>query len=68
MATNGHLGMSLEELSQEELDFVTGAAGNKDPAATPTIMASSAPCSVEVSKLISGATASLAASFTAPVA
>lgn len=58
------LGPSFEDLSQEEMDFITGAKGGYTPKATPTVTVSSAPC-VSVSKVVSGAAVSWAVSFTA---
>ncbi|WP_413228376.1 mersacidin family lantibiotic [Actinomyces trachealis] len=38
------MGASFTELTQEEMDFVTGAKGNGQPMATPTVTTSSVPC------------------------
>ncbi|WP_194949870.1 lichenicidin A2 family type 2 lantibiotic [Actinomyces trachealis] len=58
------IGQSFEGLSQEEMDFVTGANGGTQPNATPTVTTSSAPC-VAASKVISGGLVSFVVSFTA---
>lgn len=42
--SNNLVGPSFEELSQEEMDFVTGARGTVQPMATPTVTTSSIPC------------------------
>lgn len=39
-----HFGASFTELTQEEMDFVTGAKGSVQPQATPTVTTSSFPC------------------------
>ncbi|WP_103061647.1 mersacidin family lantibiotic [Actinomyces qiguomingii] len=38
------VGASFDALSQTEMDFVIGAAGNVQPAATPSVTTSSLPC------------------------
>lgn len=37
-------GASFTELTQEEMDFITGANGLAQPQATPTVVTSSVPC------------------------
>lgn len=64
MKQHEKLGPSFEELSQEEMDFITGAKGEYTPNATPTVTTSSAPC-ISVSKVVSGAAVSWVVSFTA---
>lgn len=64
MTTNKLVGPSFDELSQEEMDFVTGARGAVQPMATPTLTTSSAPCAA-ASKVISGAAVSFVGSFIA---
>ncbi|WP_353888239.1 mersacidin family lantibiotic [Arcanobacterium pinnipediorum] len=39
-----HFGASFTELTQEEMDFITGANGSAQPHATPTVTTSSFPC------------------------
>lgn len=56
-------GQKFEELSQEEMDFVTGARGTLQPNATPTT--TSSPVCVKVSAAVSGAISSFVISFTA---
>lgn len=58
------LGPSFENLSQEEMDFVTGAKGEYMPNTTPAITTSSAVCA-SISKVVSGGAVSWVVSFTA---
>lgn len=64
MKQHEELGPSFEGLSQEEMDFVTGAMGGITPNATPTVTTSSVPCAT-VSKAVSGALVSWTVSFVA---
>lgn len=41
---NEKIGASFYELSQDEMDFVTGAKGTVAPQATPAVTTSSFPC------------------------
>ncbi|WP_103061646.1 lichenicidin A2 family type 2 lantibiotic [Actinomyces qiguomingii] len=62
MTQDYNCGPSFESLSQEEMDFVTGANGDIQPAATPTL--SSVVCG-GVSKFVGSAIVSFVGSFVA---
>ena len=62
MNTNDFIGASFDELTREEMDFITGAAGTVQPQVTPTVVVSIA------SKVVGGGAVSFVGTYTASAA